>query len=59
MAGVRVIAVDVFDSTIKGANRAHLESDSFPPTGKGAREATDFLRDYGFEVTLAKPRTVK
>lgn len=58
-AGELVIAADVFDSKIKGANRAHVESDTFPATVKGAREATLFLRDYGFEVTVTKPRIVK
>ena len=59
MMGERLIAADVFDSRIVGAKRAHLESDSFPATVEGAREATDFLRNYGFAVRVVCSETVR
>ena len=50
--GEWLIHVDVFDSAFKRANAAHLDSDSFSVTASGAKEATDYLRDYGFDVRI-------
>ena len=55
--GERMIAVDVFDSSIKGANRAHVESDLFESTVAGAREAQEFLDDYKFAVQVHPPHS--
>jgi hypothetical protein len=55
----RVIAVDVFRSEFKDANKAHVDSDAFPVTLPGARGATLFLSNYGFEVRVGTPKAVK
>lgn len=47
------IYVDLFDSSIREAGRAHIESRLFPWTDKGAREATKYLQDWGFRVVVA------
>ena len=52
----RSIYVDVFNSKVKNATKAHVESESFPLSPTGAREATDFLAGYGFDVTVRVPR---
>ncbi len=57
--GEWLIFVDVFDSTVKRANPAHVDSDSFPVTASGAKEATDYLREYGFDVRILSPGKVK
>jgi len=49
---VYVLMVDVFDSTVPDNDRAHVTSDAFPDSPEGAREASDFLRSYGFDVTV-------
>jgi hypothetical protein len=49
----RVIFVDVFLSAITDANKAHVESQFFALSKTGAAEAADFLKGYGFEVTVA------
>ncbi len=50
------IFVDVFNSRVKDARKAHVESDYFANSPKGAREASEFLAGYGFDVTVAVPR---
>ena len=50
--GERMIAVDIFDSSVKGSNRAHVESDLFEVTVVGAKEAQGFLEEYGFTVRV-------
>jgi hypothetical protein len=52
----RSIYVDVFDSKVKNAIKAHIESKSFPLSRTGAREATDFLAGYCFDMTVSVPR---
>ena len=52
----RSIYVDVFNSKAKNATKAHVESESFPLSPTGAREPTDFLAGYGFDVTVSVPR---
>jgi hypothetical protein len=46
------LVVDVFRSAVKDANRAHVESQSFPLTPSGSCDADDFLQDYGILVRL-------
>jgi len=46
------IMVDVFDSTIKDADEAHLSSESFPANAQGAKEASEFLKGEGIEEEL-------
>ena len=46
------IFIDLFDSSVRDADEAHITSESFPTTGDGAREATKFLRDNGFGLRL-------
>ena len=57
--GEWLIFVDVFDSGVKSGNAAHLDSDSFPIDGPGAKEATDYLREYGFDVRIVATTKVK
>ena len=45
------IYVDLFDSKEKDANEAHITSESFAHSDKGANEATKFLQENGFMVT--------
>jgi hypothetical protein len=52
VVGKRVITVDVFRSSIKSAARAHVESDLFAASSRGAKEAQGFLKDYGFAVRV-------
>jgi hypothetical protein len=47
-----VITVDVFDSSVKDAKKAHVESEAFPVTKQGAADASDFLLGYGFEAKV-------
>ena len=47
------IMVDIFDSSIKDANDAHVESQAFPYTPAGAREATRFLKDNNINRRIA------
>ena len=54
-----LILVDIFDSAVKRPNAAHVDSDSFPVTTAGSKEATDYLRDYGFDVRIASPGKVR
>ena len=49
------IYVDIFDSSIKSATKAHVESEFFPLTKQGAADASDFLLGYGFDVTVVVP----
>ena len=46
------IYVDVFNSAIKDANEAHIVSEWFPCTDKGAEEATRFVQEHGFRVVV-------
>lgn len=57
--GELLILVDVFDSAVKRANSAHVNSDLFPVTPSGAKEATDYLREYGFDVRVVSPGKVR
>ena len=57
VAGKRMIAVDVFDSSVKNASRAHVESDLFEATVAGAKEAQRFLDDYRFAVRVLPSRS--
>lgn len=50
------IYIDVFDSSIKDSTKAHVESEFFPLTRRGASNASDFLLGYGFEVKVALPK---
>ena len=50
--GEWLIFVDIFNSGVKSANAAHVDSDSFAVTASGAKEATDYLREYGFDVRI-------
>lgn len=52
----RVIAVDVFNAKVKDSTRAHVESEFFTLSPRGAKDAADFLLGYGFEATLRLPR---
>jgi hypothetical protein len=54
--GERMIAVDIFDSSVKSSNRAHVESDLFEVTVAGAKEAQGFLEEYGFTVRVRPPQ---
>ena len=45
--------VDLFNFQIKDNARAHIESKDFPANMAGVREATDYLKGYGFDVILA------
>ena len=51
--GGKRIIVDRFNFQIKDNARAHIESKDFAANMEGVREATDYLRGYGFDVTLA------
>lgn len=51
----RMIAVDIFDSSVKSPNRACVESDLFDASSRGAKEAQGFLDDYGFTVQVRLP----
>jgi hypothetical protein len=46
------IFVDLFDSAVKDANKAHLKSEVFPWTDEGADKATRFLQKHGFPVVV-------
>lgn len=46
------IAVDVFDSRVQDAARAHIESEAFPTDEAGAAAATEFLRSFAFDVRV-------
>jgi len=48
--GTRVY-VDFFDSKEKDADKAHITSESFAYSAKGADEASEFLQENGFRVT--------
>ncbi|HKN06030.1 MAG TPA: hypothetical protein VJ021_00285 [Thermoplasmata archaeon] len=50
------IFIDVFDSSIKDATKAHVESEFFPLTKRGAADASDFLLGYGFDATVILPK---
>ncbi len=47
------IYVDLFDSSIADASKAHILSESFSHNDSGAEEATRFLQDDGFRVILS------
>lgn len=47
------IYVDLFDSSVRDANSAHIDSLLFPWTDEGADEATRFLQSRGFRVAIA------
>jgi hypothetical protein len=49
------VAVDVFNSRVMDAARAHQESEAFPATPKGLVDAHAFLRGYGIAVRLQLP----
>ena len=51
--GVLQVAVDIFRSSVNDPTDAHVESDSFANTARGRREATAFLRSYGFPQRIA------
>jgi hypothetical protein len=51
----RVITVDVFDSAVKDAKKAHVESEFFPLSRQGTAEASDFLLGYAFDVKVVLP----
>lgn len=55
--GERMIAVDIFDSSVKNSNRAHVESDLFEATIQGAEEAQGLLEEYGFTVRVRSPQS--
>ena len=57
--GEWLIFVDIFNSAVKSANAAHVDSDSFAVTASGAKEATDYLREYGFDVRIVTATGVK
>ena len=46
------IFVDIFDSAIRDANRAHLTSQMFEWNNEGADEATRFLQMNGFRAVI-------
>jgi hypothetical protein len=52
--GIRgtVVCADVFRTTIKDANAAHVESECEPWGNAGALHITEFLRGYGFDVRV-------
>jgi hypothetical protein len=52
----RVIAIDVFKSKVGEAARAHVESEYFPLTKRGAADPTDFLLGYGLGVAVGLRR---
>jgi hypothetical protein len=47
-----MICVDVFDSSVFDPNEAHMDSFCTPWGNLGAGEMTDFLKGYGFNVTV-------
>jgi len=49
--GTRIF-VDLFDSSIKDADEAHLLSDFFQLNEDGALQATSFLKRFGFNVII-------
>ena len=51
MVGAQII-VDLFDSTIKDGNEAHLDSKFYKWTEEGADKATMFLQKKGFRVVV-------
>lgn len=55
-AGKCVITVDLFDSTEEDPDAAHVESEAFGASKKGAKDAEAFLRDNGFSVTVKPPK---
>jgi hypothetical protein len=46
------IYVDLFDSSIDLATKAHVDSEFFNYNVRGAKEATEFLSANGFKVEL-------
>jgi hypothetical protein len=46
------IYVDLFDSSIKNATKAHMRSEAFPCTEEGTSKATCLLERYGFAVII-------
>ncbi len=49
------ITVDIFKTDVPDSDEAHLESESFPVSVRGALRASELLRDYGFEETIKVP----
>ena len=49
------ITVDIFKTNVPDNDEAHLASDTFPANVRGAFQATELLRDYGFEETIKSP----
>jgi hypothetical protein len=47
------IYVDLFVSAVRDPDKAHITSESFPWTDGGAKEATKFLQENGFQVAVA------
>jgi hypothetical protein len=47
------IYIDLFDSTVENASEAHITSESFHYGLSGAKSATEFLRDNGFNIVVA------
>lgn len=52
----RALVIDVFRSSLRDPEAAHVESESFPLSQDGTVAATGFLEGYGFRVTIANPR---
>lgn len=52
VAGSRLLMVDIFRSTVEDADEAHVASETFPPSPRGHRDASSFLREFRFEVAL-------
>lgn len=48
----RYVMVDLFRSSVKSSNKAHVESEAFRDSIAGRRDATVFLHDYGFDVIV-------
>ena len=46
------VFIDVFDSAIEDHDEAHLASEAFPWSDRGADEASRFLQKYGFRVAV-------
>ena len=51
LEGEKQIVVDVFNSKIKKADKAHVNSVGFDEGSEGLREAQDYLAGYGIPAS--------
>lgn len=50
--GDRYVTIDIFRSGVKNVNQAHVQSEAFQVSREGGRVATEYLKDFGFEVKV-------